>query len=343
MSLPHHHSGKFVKNCPIVNSLWTVNTKYLFVFNCKAVRVPSVASCHWAKFSNQIQIVADHDKYFMFISPSIKQKPGLSQNICICIESEMSVICPLVHLSRSRLIIAIVNHRCLLTQCPGQHTAHIGTQATAATRKKLWWQRAMRTWSLPSLPPLLVSSIRLFVPADPWSCPGGSHEARLRVWWWTISLSTILSSPAPSGGLIGKFQQFSSPWPEPNIRIGHTSLVVPVPGTRCPPSTGLITSTSSGHNSHHAAHHRDLILNWHDQVSRRDRKFLCPILLSFCIFTFSKQAPRLDTHSCRLTEGDRGELNWQWMVWWPGCGFCGALFSQLKLIYFSTLISQEKL
>ena len=171
MSLPHHHSGKFVKNCPIVNSLWTVNTKYLFVFNCKAVRVPSVASCHWAKFSNQIQIVADHDKYFMFISPSIKQKPGLSQNICICIESEMSVICPLVHLSRSRLIIAIVNHRCLLKQCPGQHTAHIGTQATAATRKKLWWQRAMRTWRLPSLPPLLVSSIRLFVPADPWSCP----------------------------------------------------------------------------------------------------------------------------------------------------------------------------
>ena len=123
----------------------------------------------------------------------------------------------------------------------------------------------------------------------------------------------------------------------------HLWSQCPVPGTRCPPSTGLITSTRSGHNSHHAAHHRDLILNWHDQVSRRDRKFLCPILLSFCIFTFSKQAPRLDTHSCRLTEGDRGLLNWQWMVWWPGCGFCGALFSQLKLIYFSTLISQEKL
>ena len=71
----------------------------------------------------------------------------------------MSVICPLVHLSRSRLIIAIVNHRCLLKQCPGQLTAHIGTQATAATRKKQTWQRAMRKWSLPSLPPLLVSSI----------------------------------------------------------------------------------------------------------------------------------------------------------------------------------------
>ena len=285
----------------------------------------------------------------MFISPSIKQKPGLSQNICICIESEMSVICPLVHLSRSRLIIAIVNHRCLLKQCPGQHTAHIGTQATAATRKKLWWQRAMRTWRLPSLPPLLVSSIRLFVPADPWSFPpypaemvpmkpgSGSDDEPYH--------SPPSSSLPPILCLIGKFQQFSSPWPEPNIRIGHTSLVVPVPGTRYPPlpSTGLITSTRSGHNSHHAAHHRDLILNWHDQVSRRDRKFLCPILLSFCIFTFSKQAPRLDTHSCRLTEGDRGLLNWQWMVWWPGCGFCGALFSQLKLIYFSTLISQEKL
>ena len=283
----------------------------------------------------------------MFISPSIKQKPGLSQNICICIESEMSVICPLVHLSRSRLIIAIVNHRCLLKQCPGQLTAHIGTQATAATRKKQTWQRAMRKWSLPSLPPLLVSSIRLFVPADPWSCPAcpaemvpmkpgsGSDDEPYQ---------SPPSSPAPILCLIGKFQQFSSPWPEPNIGIGHTWLVVPVPGTRYPPSTGLITPTRSGHNSHHAAHHhRDLILNWHDQVSRRDRKFLCPILLSFCIFTFSKQAPRPDTHSCRLTEGDRGELNWQWMVWWLGCGFCGPPFSQLKLIYFSTLISQEKL
>ena len=205
-------------------------------------------------------------------------------------------------------------------------------------------------------PPLVTSSAcieyQVICPGWPMILPSlpsrdGSHEARLRVWWWTISLSTILSSlhhPAPILCLIGKFQQFSSPWPEPNIGIGHTSLVVPVPGTRCPPSTGLITPTRSGHNSHHAAHHhRDLILNWHDQVSRRDRKFLCPILLSFCIFTFSKQAQRPDTHSCRLTEGDRGELNWQWMVWWLGCGFCGAPFSQLKLIYFSTLISQEKL
>ena len=288
----------------------------------------------------------------MFISPSIKQKPGLSQNICICIESEMSVICPLVHLSRSRLIIAIVNHRCLLKQCPGQLTAHIGTQATAATRKKQTWQRAMRKWSLPSLPPLLVSSIRLFVPADPWSCPACPAEM---VPMKPGSGSDDEPYHSPPSSPVSTIQHRSSAWLVNSnnflhldqsqilgLATPHLWSQYPVPGAHHP--LVWLHPTRSGHNSHHAAHHhRDLILNWHDQVSRRDRKFLCPILLSFCIFTFSKQAQRPDTHSCRLTEGDRGELNWQWMVWWLGCGFCGAPFSQLKLIYFSTLISQEKL
>ena len=204
-------------------------------------------------------------------------------------------------------------------------------------------------------PPLVTSSAcieyQVICPGWPMILPSlpsrdGSHEARLRVWWWTISLSTVLSSLHRSSAWLVNSNNFLHLDQSQILGLAtpHLWSQYPVPGTRYPPSTGLITPTRSGRNSHHAAHHhRDLILNWHDQVSRRDRKFLCPILLSFCIFTFSKQAPRPDTHSCRLTEGDRGELNWQWMVWWLGCGFCGAPFSQLKLIYFSTLISQEKL
>ena len=249
----------------------------------------------------------------MFISPSIKQKPGLSQNICICIESEMSVICPLVHLSRSRLIIAIVNHRCLLKQCPGQLTAHIGTQATAATRKKQTWQRAMRKWSLPSLPPLLVSSIRLFVPADPWSCPAcpaemvpmkpgsGSDDEPYH---------SPPSSPAPILCLIGKFQQFSSPWPEPNIRIGHTWLVVPVPGTGT--HHPLVWLHRPGVAVTHITHITRLttteIWYWIDTI-----KFLAAIesffVQFYCRFVFSLSANkhRDQTHTAADWQKETGE------------------------------------
>ena len=65
------------------------------------------------------------------------------------------------------------------------------------------------------------------------------------------------------------------------------------------------------------------------------RKFFLRILLSFCYnFTFSKQ--------------NENSIDRQWMVLMAGfCGFCSnilsVLFSQLKLIYFSYLISEGKL
>ena len=65
------------------------------------------------------------------------------------------------------------------------------------------------------------------------------------------------------------------------------------------------------------------------------RKFFLSILLSFCYnFTFSKQ--------------NENSIDRQWMVLMAGfCGFCSnilsVLFSQLKLIYFSYLISEGKL
>ena len=115
----------------------------------------------------------------------------------------------------------------------------------------------------------------------------GSHEARLGVWWWTISLSTILSSlhRPPILCLIGKFQQFSSPWPEPNIRIGHTSLVVPVPGTHYP----LVWLHPPGVAITHTTRLTTEIWYWIDTI-----KFLAAIesffVQFYCRFVFSLSA-----------------------------------------------------